>query len=122
MEPKESLPSLQDFAISPYHKPDEFSPHTLTPGSLRTILILSSHLGLGLPSSFFSSSLSKPTINETRKSSKASVKMAGQWIPCGDFPNPETGKSVQFSITFITTFKGYFRHVFSSSSRDPWPK
>jgi hypothetical protein len=49
MEPKGSLPHLQEPATCPYPEPDRSSPCSL-PSSLRYILILSSFLHLGLPS------------------------------------------------------------------------
>ena len=53
MDPEGSLPHSQEPATRPYPEPDRASscPH-LT--SLRTILILFSHLSLGFPSVFFS--------------------------------------------------------------------
>jgi len=45
MEPEVSLPYSQQPTAGPYPEPDESSPH---PPTLRSILILLSHLGLGL--------------------------------------------------------------------------
>jgi hypothetical protein len=47
MEPQRSLPCSLETAISPHPEPDESSPHHLTL-SLRSILILSTHLRLGV--------------------------------------------------------------------------
>jgi len=51
MKPEDSLPCLQKPARGLYSEPYESSPHPTTHlTSLGSILILSSHLGLGLPS------------------------------------------------------------------------
>src|SRR5215470_16820915 len=49
MEPESSLPQSQEPATCPYPEPAQFSPCP-HPTSRRSILILSSHLRLGLPS------------------------------------------------------------------------
>ena len=54
MEPEGSLPYLQEPATSTYPEPDRSNPQ-LT--SLRSILILSSHLCLGLQTGLFPSGL-----------------------------------------------------------------
>jgi hypothetical protein len=53
MEPESSLPYSQHPAIRPYPEPDESSPYSPNPDSLRYILILTSHLHLGLSSGPF---------------------------------------------------------------------
>ena len=54
MEPECSLPHSQLRATCSYPEPARFSPYPYThPTSRRSILILSSHLHLGLPSGFF---------------------------------------------------------------------
>jgi hypothetical protein len=53
MEPKGSLPYSQDPSTGPYPKPDQSNPSH--PISLRSILMLSTHEGLGLPSGLFPS-------------------------------------------------------------------
>jgi hypothetical protein len=56
MKPEVSLPCLQQPAIGPYLEPNESSPHPPThPISLRSILILSSHLRLPLLSGLYRS-------------------------------------------------------------------
>ena len=52
MEPPGLLPHSQEPAICPYSKPDESSP-CHHPISRRSILVLNSHLRLGLPSVSF---------------------------------------------------------------------
>jgi hypothetical protein len=47
METEGSLPSTQEPATGPYPEPDASSPHLPTLFSLRSILILSSHLRRG---------------------------------------------------------------------------
>ena len=54
MEPEGSLPHSQASATCPYPGPAQSSPHP-HPTSWRCILILSTHLRLGLPSGFFPS-------------------------------------------------------------------
>jgi len=54
MEPKGPLPYSQQLAILPCSEQDQYSPCPL-PTSCRSILIFSSHLYLGLPSSLFPS-------------------------------------------------------------------
>jgi len=56
MEPEGSLPLSQEPAACPYPQPAR-SVHTPQPTSWRPILILSSHLRLGLPSGLFPSAL-----------------------------------------------------------------
>jgi hypothetical protein len=53
MEPEGSLPSLQQPSAGPYPEANRSSPHH--PVSLRSILILSTHLLHGIPSSLFPS-------------------------------------------------------------------
>jgi hypothetical protein len=58
MEPEGSLPCSQEPATGPYPEPDRFSPYHPHPrNSLRSILILSTPLRLGLPSGFFPSGI-----------------------------------------------------------------
>ena len=52
MEPEGSVPRLQVSATCPYPEPDQFIPSP-NPISWRSILILFSHLRLGLPSGLF---------------------------------------------------------------------
>jgi hypothetical protein len=63
MEPEGSLPCSQNPATDPYPEPDYSRPY---PHSifLRLILILSSHLRLGLPSGLFPSGFSTKTLHE----------------------------------------------------------
>ena len=53
MEPEVSLPRLQKPATCPYPEPDQFSPWLPRPTSWRSVLILSLHLCVGLPSDLF---------------------------------------------------------------------
>jgi hypothetical protein len=53
MEPQGSLPHSQVPAICPYPEPARSSPYPPDPTSWRSILMLFSHLRLGLPSGFF---------------------------------------------------------------------
>ena len=55
MEPEGSLPRSQVSATRPYPEPTRSSPYPPHPTSWRSILILSSHLRLGLPSGLFPS-------------------------------------------------------------------
>jgi hypothetical protein len=50
MGPEGLLPSSQELSTGPYPERDQSSPHYPHPTSLRSVLILSSHLRLGLPS------------------------------------------------------------------------
>ena len=61
MEPEGSLPHSQVPDTSPYHEPARSSSYPPHPTSWRFILVLSSHLRLGLPSGLFPSNL--PTKN-----------------------------------------------------------
>ena len=54
MEPESSLQNSQEPAICPYPEPDQFIPSDYLI-SWRSVLMLSSHLRLGLPSGFFPS-------------------------------------------------------------------
>jgi hypothetical protein len=53
MEPEDSVPSSKEPSTGQYPEPDESNPSHLI--SLRSILILSTHLRLGLPSGLFPS-------------------------------------------------------------------
>ena len=55
MEPEGSLPHSQVPATCPYPEPARSNPYPQHPTSWRSILILSSHLGLVLPSGLFPS-------------------------------------------------------------------
>jgi hypothetical protein len=55
MEPEGSSPYTQQPATRPYPEPDQSSLRPPHPTSRRSILILSSHLRLGLPSGLFPS-------------------------------------------------------------------
>ena len=70
MEPESTLPHLQFPATCPYHERDQSSPCP-QPTSRRFMLILSSHLRLGLPSGLFPSvfptkTLYAPLLNPIR--------------------------------------------------------
>ena len=60
MDPEGSLPHSQQPATCPYPAPDRSSP-CFHPTSVKSILIWSFHLGLGLPSAFLPSGLPSKT-------------------------------------------------------------
>jgi hypothetical protein len=53
MELEGSLPCSQEPATGPYPDPDETSPHLVTLISVRSILVLSSHLRISIPNGLF---------------------------------------------------------------------
>jgi hypothetical protein len=56
MEPEDSSPNSQELSTRPYPEPDQSTPpHHISP---RFVLILSTHLRLGLPSGLFPSGFS----------------------------------------------------------------
>ena len=62
MEPQSSLPYSQAPATCPYPESTPSSPHNPFPTSWRSILILSSHLHLGLPNGLFPSGFPTKTL------------------------------------------------------------
>ena len=62
MEPEGSLLHSQASATCPYPGPDQSSPHTHIQPPWRSILILSTHLRLGLPSGLFPSGFPTKTL------------------------------------------------------------
>ena len=71
MEPEGSLPHSQEPAIWPYSEPDQSRPCPPHPTSRRSILILSSHLRMGLsngllPSGFPTTTLYAPVLSPIR--------------------------------------------------------
>ena len=62
MEPEGSLPHSQVPATCPYPEPARSSPYPPHPNSWRSILILSSHLRLGLPNGLFPTDFSTKTL------------------------------------------------------------
>ena len=63
MEPEDLLPHLQEFTLCPDPQPHQSSPCP-HPTSRRYILILPSHLSLGLPSRFLPSGFPTKTLYE----------------------------------------------------------
>jgi hypothetical protein len=61
MAPENSIPNSQKLSACYYPEPDQSSPHHPLPTLRRSILTLSSHLCLGLPSGLFPSAF--PTNN-----------------------------------------------------------
>jgi hypothetical protein len=61
MDPEGSLSCSQEPTTGPYPEPDEFSPHHCILILLRSFLVFSSHLRLGLSTYFFPSAF--PTRN-----------------------------------------------------------
>jgi hypothetical protein len=66
-EPEGSSPHSQQPATGPCPEPVESNPHSPKPVSLRSILIPSSHLCLGLPSGLFPSGFPTKTLYTWRK-------------------------------------------------------
>jgi len=62
MEPEGSLPHSQVPATCPYPEPARSSPHPQHPTSWKSVLILPSHLHLGLPGELFPSGFPTKTL------------------------------------------------------------
>jgi hypothetical protein len=63
MEPKGSLPCSQEPSTCPNPDPDQFSSYHLNSIPLRCILVLSTHLRLGLPSGLLLSGVPTNILN-----------------------------------------------------------
>ena len=81
MEHEGSLPHSQASATCPYPGPAQSSPHTHIPTSWRSILILSTHLRLGLPSGLFPSSFPTKTLSATPASPIRATCLAHLILP-----------------------------------------
>ena len=105
MEPEVSLPHSQVAATCSYPEPARSSPCSPHPISLRSILILSSHLRLGLPSGLFGEKLkthytpilrfSRELGSETRRETRKSEN---------NQPPPKNNVLVTFGVFFTETF------------------
>ena len=78
MEPQSSLPYSQAPANCPYPEPTPSSPHNPFPIPWRSILILYSHLRLGLLNGLFPSGFPHQNILHTSLPSVG--KILGEWI------------------------------------------
>jgi len=78
MEPESPSPYPQMPATCPYPEPTPSSPHDLLPASWRSILILSSHLRLGLPNGVFPPGF--PTNNLLQERGEPVLAIRISWI------------------------------------------
>jgi hypothetical protein len=83
MEPEGSLLRSQELSTGPYPKPDESSPyHSI---SLRSILVLSSNLHLGITSGLFPSGFRTKILCEFPSSTENVSSLYGRAWPCPSF-------------------------------------
>jgi hypothetical protein len=117
MEPEGSIPNSQELSTCSYPEPDQSSPTSPHPTSPRSILILSTHLRLGLPSGSFP--LAFPLIIYTRSSSPHSRYMVRPSHPPRlDYSN-YTWRRVQITKLLVTQFSPFSRHIIPFRSKYP---
>jgi hypothetical protein len=113
MEPEGSIPHSQEFSTCPYPEPDQSSPHHPNPTSPRSILILSTHLHLGLPIGLLPSGL--PTNNLCTFLLNSIIQSS---LLCNFLHPPVTSLLFGSNILLSTLFSNSISLCFSLNVRD----
>jgi hypothetical protein len=98
MEPEGSSPCSQELSTGPYPEPYRSSPYLSHPISLRSILIFSTHLRLGLPSGLFPCGF--PTNSHFYWKGKLWTLAKRDWNPSGGIRLEKIGSRLAYRKSY----------------------